>query len=103
MKVSNLIGPLPVFRRLSETGIFKVVNMAYNDVYGLALVVALLGLVYWIYHFVVAPFRVLAHHGIRGPPPLAFFGNWKAMVRLGQLKFMDETIKDYGAVCGYVY
>ena len=76
--------------------------MAYNDVYGLSLIVALLALVYWIYLFAVAPFRVLARYGIRGPLPLPFYGNWKAMTRVGQLKFIDETVKRYGPVYGYV-
>ena len=70
--------------------------------YDVVLVVALLALVYWLYRFAVAPFRVLAHYGIRGPSPLPFYGNWKTMSKMGKLKFLDETIKCHGPVCGYI-
>ena len=57
-------------------------------------------ILYWLYSFAVAPFGVLAGHGIRGPPPVPFYGNQRSVVKMGRLKFTGEMIKKYGRVFG---
>ena len=76
--------------------------MEYGSLFGVAAVAALLVVLYWIYSFAIAPFRVLARYGIRGPSPVPFYGNLKMAAKMGRLKFIAHTIKTYGPIHGYV-
>ena len=71
---------------------------------GLLLLTVIFGgifaLLYWLYSFAIAPFRVLAHCGIQGPPPTPFYGNLKAVSSTGRLKFTQEMLEKYGKVFG---
>ena len=68
-----------------------------------AAVAALLVVLYWVYSFAIAPFRVLARYGIQGPSPVPFYGNERMMAKMGRLKFTVHTIKTYGPIHGYAY
>ena len=76
--------------------------MEYSILFGVAVIAALLVVLYWVYAFVVAPFRVLARYGIQGPSPVPFYGNQRIVAKMGRLKFIVHTIKTYGPIHGYV-
>ena len=76
--------------------------MEFSSLFGLAVAGGLLVVLYWVYTFAIAPFRVLARCGIQGPPAVPFYGNQRAVVKIGRLKFTGEMIKKYGPVYGYV-
>ena len=69
----------------------------------LAVVVgAIVASLYWFYTFAVAPFKVLSRHGVQGPPPVAFYGNQKMVLKIGRMRFITNMLERYGSVFGYV-
>ena len=44
--------------------------MEWGILFGVAVIAALLVVLYWVYSFAIAPFRVLARYGIHGPSPV---------------------------------
>ena len=71
---------------------------------GSVVLVAAAGLVlaflYWLYSFAVAPFRVLSRLGIRGPPPVPYYGNQRMLVKEGRVGFVTKMLETYGNVFG---
>ena len=61
---------------------------------------AVVAFLYWLYSFAVAPFRVLARHGILGPQPGPFYGNYRMIVKMGRLNFQSKMLEKYGKVFG---
>ena len=55
---------------------------------------------YWLYSFAIAPFRVLARHGILSPQPAPFYGNHRMIVKMGRLNFLSKMLEKYGKVFG---
>ena len=76
--------------------------MEYGSLFGVAVIAALLVVLYWVYSFAIAPFRVLARYGVQGPSPVPFYGNQRMADKMGKLKFIVHTIKEYGPIHGYV-
>ena len=89
-------------QRVTACGCVFVFTMEFGSLLGLAVVGGLLVVLYWVYTFAVAPFRMLARCGIQGPPAVPFYGNQRAVVKMGRLKFTGEMIRKYGPVYGYV-
>ena len=65
-----------------------------------AFVGAIVAFLYWLYSFAVAPFRVLSGVGVRGPPPVPFYGNQKMVIKQGRVKFITKMLERYGNVFG---
>ena len=63
-------------------------------------IIGLLAVLYWLYSFAIAPFRVFVRYGIRGPAPSPFYGNHRALTKMGRLKFKEEMLKRHGKVFG---
>ena len=62
--------------------------------------VAVAAFLYWLYSFAVAPFCVLSRLGIRGPPPIPYYGNQKVILEAGRLAFFANMLQKYGDVFG---
>ena len=76
--------------------------MESSILFSVAVMAALLVVLYWVYAFAIASFRVLARYGIQGPSSVPFYGNQRMADKMGKLKFIVHTIKQYGPIHGYV-
>ena len=69
--------------------------MDFGSLFLAAAVGAVAAFLYWLYTFAVAPFKVLSRYGIQGPPPVAFYGNQKMVIKMGRMRFITNMLERY--------